>query len=283
MGAWLSGSRMPGPGRNEVVPLPLRLALFISAVHLYDSTKSFCELKIINRKSNLSVPLRSTLLLNCTIELCPDSANLTVTWGRMQLGQLMPINVSQIEGYDRKKEDKLMVVPLIIHKLMPEDEGQYLCKVEQRELTSVGHIISVHLKNASETNTSQAGIDNPQLGPETQPSNPLYIVAGVVGVGLLLLLLLGSSLWKFCLKDFLRARNSARLKILQSEIHYQEVKKEEEVTYTTVTISERPADALVRSSDTQGSSEYAILRFEPPPSLSVSRTTTVNSSHYFSV
>ncbi|XP_030044067.1 uncharacterized protein LOC115458322 isoform X2 [Microcaecilia unicolor] len=85
------------------------------------------------------------------------------------------------------------------------------------------------------------------------------------------------------LRNLLRGRSSTHLRKLQNDIHCEKVKEEEEITYTTIAFSERPWPA-VQTCDTQGSSEYAILRYEPPPSLSATRTTTTaNSNHYSSV
>ncbi|XP_030044066.1 uncharacterized protein LOC115458322 isoform X1 [Microcaecilia unicolor] len=271
---------MPGPGRNEVVPC--LLALLISAVQLNGSADNVCVPNITDPKTNLNLLLGSTLLLNCTIQACPHNDSLLVTWAKMQSEQYISINASQIYRYHWRKEDKLKVVSLKIPEVMPEDEGLYRCQVSQGDFTAMGLTISVHLRNATETSISQAEEDKPHLSPETQSSNLLHIVASILGTAVLLLLL-GSSLWKFCLKDLLRGRSSTHLRKLQNDIHCEKVKEEEEITYTTIAFSERPWPA-VQTCDTQGSSEYAILRYEPPPSLSATRTTTTaNSNHYSSV
>ncbi|XP_029437771.1 uncharacterized protein LOC115078859 [Rhinatrema bivittatum] len=267
---------MPGPGASKKAAAQLLLALLIAARQPAGWADDSCGPVVVYPKSSLSLPPGSTLLLNCTVQACPgNGGNLTVTWGRLLSGRYDDLPASQAVRYHRRREETLEVVTLRIPRLTPQHQGLYQCRAVEGESVAIGHIVSVHLTNVSQMNSSQIEMDDPQLGYGLQLSDSLFIAGGLLGTALLLLAV-SSLLWRFWLRDLLRARSLAPLRTLQSDPCC-----DEEVTYTTLTISQKPwpGGTFVRTPAPQGSCEYAALRHQLPPPLPAPRTAITSGNH----
>ncbi|XP_042190673.1 B- and T-lymphocyte attenuator-like isoform X2 [Callorhinchus milii] len=181
--------------------------LLLCVVSLQGHETLDCTLDVAYLKQTINLNVGQHLMLNCTVDFCSTNGQLsTVYWCKFSGIKCNQLNTHIHNGGAKFQNKTRMLVIYEVSSVNLNDSGTFQCQAHQGVELSIGHSITVHVReNPTEAphaiNITAAVTNNTMSTTQASMQTPSWILYCLIGLGVVAAIIFIVMITYFCLRN----------------------------------------------------------------------------------